>query len=83
MTTDTDNAIEIVVRDKGIGIPEKMHSKVFGKFFRIRNGDIHNVKGFGLGLSFVKTVIQSHRGSIDLLSKVNQGTEVRITLPQT
>ena len=45
-----------------------MKSKVFERFFRVQAGDVHNVKGFGLGLSFVKSVIQFHRGKVDLSS---------------
>lgn len=81
-TKDVGKEIEIDVIDKGIGIPSAMTRKVFEKFFRIPSGDVHNVKGFGLGLSFVKQVIRSHKGSIDLLSEVNHGTQVRVMLPK-
>lgn len=81
-TKDCATGIEINIADEGIGIAPGMRSKVFEKFFRVRAGDIHNVKGFGLGLSFVKNVIRSHRGQISLLSELNKGTEVRIVLPK-
>ena len=81
-TQDLGDRIEIGVADKGIGIPREIRSKVFDKFFRGQRGNVHNVKGFGLGLSFVKRVVESHRGEIDLLSEVNEGTEVRIVLPK-
>jgi two-component system phosphate regulon sensor histidine kinase PhoR len=58
-----------------------MRSKVFDKFFRVPSGNIHNVKGFGLGLSFVKDVILSHRGKINLVGELNKGTTVQIFLP--
>jgi len=80
-TKDCEKGIEIDIIDQGIGIASNMKSKVFEKFFRIRSGDVHNVNGFGLGLSFVKDVIRSHRGHIDLLSDLDKGTEVRIILP--
>jgi len=80
-TRDTENAIEIDIIDDGIGIAPNMKSKVFEKFFRVRSGDVHNVKGFGLGLSFVKNVIRLHRGQVSLFSELNRGTEVRIILP--
>ncbi|PZR31897.1 MAG: hypothetical protein DI538_20360 [Azospira oryzae] len=81
VTRDQRNGIEINIVDNGIGIAPDMKNKVFEKFFRIRSGDIHTVKGFGLGLSFVKEVVQFHRGKVDLLSELNKGTEVRILLP--
>ena len=81
-TMDHDEAVEIHIADKGIGIPEHVLGKVFQKFFRVQRGDVHNVKGFGLGLSFVKSVIQAHRGRVRLFSTENQGTEVRIILPK-
>lgn len=80
-TRDHGNGIAIEIEDNGIGISPDMRSRVFDKFFRVRSGNIHNVKGFGLGLSFVKSVIQSHRGKVNLLSEVNKGTEVQIFLP--
>jgi len=54
---------------------------VFEKFFRVSTGNVHTMKGFGLGLSLVKSVIKKHRGDVRLFSKLNQGTEVRIVLP--
>ena len=81
-TLDQGEAIEIRIVDKGIGIPEKLTAKVFEKFYRVHRGDVHNVKGFGLGLSFVRSVIQSHRGKVRLFSAEDQGTEVKIVLPK-
>ncbi len=81
-TQDTGKNIEIVIKDEGIGISPDSQSKVFEKFFRISTGNVHGVKGFGLGLSFVKSVIKKHRGYIQLFSKLNEGTEVRIILPK-
>jgi two-component system, OmpR family, phosphate regulon sensor histidine kinase PhoR len=81
-TQDHGNGIEIHVIDQGIGISSSMTKKVFEKFFRVSSGDVHNVKGFGLGLNFVKQVIRSHKGQVNLLSELDQGTEVRIILPK-
>jgi two-component system phosphate regulon sensor histidine kinase PhoR len=81
-TKNCNDGIEIDIVDTGIGIAANMKKKVFEKFFRVRAGDLHNVKGFGLGLSFVKSVIRSHHGQISLFSEVNKGTEVRILLPK-
>lgn len=81
-TSEHEKDIEIIILDEGIGISTGAKSKVFEKFFRVPTGNIHSVKGFGLGLSFVKTVIKKHRGYVRLLSRLNQGTEVRIILPK-
>ena len=81
-TTESKRGIEIEIADKGVGIPGKLHKKVFDKFFRVQNGNVHNVKGFGLGLSFVKSVIRLHRGDVKLFSSLNEGTEVKIILPK-
>lgn len=81
-TKDQTNGIEIEITDQGIGIPSNFLKKVFDKFFRVPSGDVHNVKGFGLGLNFVKSVIRSHQGEIKLFSELNKGTEVKIYLPK-
>jgi two-component system phosphate regulon sensor histidine kinase PhoR len=81
-TQDQGNGIEIRIVDNGIGISSSMTKKVFEKFFRVPSGDVHNAKGFGLGLNFVKQVIRTHKGRVDLMSELNQGTEVRIVLPK-
>lgn len=71
----------IKISDKGIGIAPKYHQKIFDKFFRVPTGNLHHVKGFGLGLTYLKSVIELHHGSIDLQSKKGQGTTFIITLP--
>ncbi|HYC84460.1 MAG TPA: HAMP domain-containing sensor histidine kinase [Chryseosolibacter sp.] len=80
-TKDAKKGIEIEIIDSGMGIEPRYQQKVFEKFFRIATGNVHNVKGFGLGLNFVRDVIQTHRGNIQLLSEPDRGTEVRIFLP--
>lgn len=80
-TRDSGKGIAIDIIDNGIGIAPQMKQKVFEKFFRVRSGDIH-VKGFGLGLSFVKSVVRSHHGEVSLISELDKGTDVRIFLPR-
>jgi two-component system phosphate regulon sensor histidine kinase PhoR len=64
-----------------MGIPSDMRERVFEKFFRLQRGNVHNVKGFGLGLNFVKSVVRSHQGQVRLSSTLNRGTQVKIILP--
>jgi two-component system phosphate regulon sensor histidine kinase PhoR len=71
----------ISVKDNGMGIAEKEQQKIFKKFYRSQNGNIHNVKGLGLGLYFVKKIIELHHGQIEVNSVEGIGTEFKITLP--
>lgn len=72
----------LVFSDHGIGIPAEYQHKVFEKFYRVPTGNIHNVKGFGLGLFYIKSICQAHGWKIDLASEVNVGTTITITIPQ-
>ncbi len=74
--------VQLTVTDKGIGIAEIYHKKIFDKFFRIPHGDTHNAKGYGLGLSYVAHVIRKHNGSIRVESHPGNGTTFIITLPK-
>ena len=71
----------VEVEDKGIGIPEKDQKKIFEKFFRVSAGNVHSVKGSGLGLSIVKYIIEAHKGEIRLSSTVGEGSKFKLMFP--
>ena len=76
--------LRISIADNGIGIPKAYHEKVFERFFRVpATGNRHDVKGYGLGLSYVADIIEQHGGQIDLAANAPQGTRFIITLPKT
>ena len=80
-TSRDDGVIILSVRDNGIGIEKKYLHKVFDKFYRVPTGDVHNVKGFGIGLNYVKNIIDNHKWKIDITSEYGAGTTFRIIIP--
>ncbi len=80
-TSNTEQNVLLEIRDKGIGIEKKYIQKIFDKFFRIPTGNIHNIRGFGLGLSYVKNIADSHKWDLNVKSTVNEGSRFVISIP--
>ncbi len=70
---------QLAVADDGIGIPKTYQSAIFDRFFRVPTGDLHPVKGFGLGLAYVRQVVERHGGRIQVASEPGEGSEFRLT----
>ena len=77
----SENRVHISVSDKGIGLSAAARRQVFDKFYRVEKGNVHNVKGFGLGLSYAKAVADAHQGEITVKSRLGKGSEFTLSLP--
>ena len=80
-TRNVSNGVEITVADKGIGMSKEAKKKIFEKFYRVHTGNLHDVKGFGLGLAYVKTMVTAHKGSVDVKTDPGKGSSFIIFLP--
>ena len=80
-TKSDEKYLCLKIKDNGPGIEKKYHKKIFKKFFRIPTGNVHNVKGFGLGLSYISSIVKSHKWKLKFSSELNLGSEFLIIIP--
>jgi two-component system phosphate regulon sensor histidine kinase PhoR len=81
--TETEAALQLTVTDNGMGIAPEYRSRIFEKFFRVPHGDVHNAKGYGLGLSYAAHVVEQHKGSIRVEGNDGGGSRFVVVLPKT
>lgn len=78
-TSNTDGMIQIHIKDNGIGMDKETQNHIFEKFYRAHTGNLHNVKGFGLGLTYVKNIVDAHSGKISVNSELGKGSTFTLT----
>jgi two-component system phosphate regulon sensor histidine kinase PhoR len=80
-TFNRDRGIVFSVADKGIGMTKAVQSKIFERFYRQSSGNVHDVKGFGLGLNYAKAIIEAHKGAVTVQSEPGKGSCFEVYLP--
>lgn len=80
-TENVKNSIVLTIDDNGIGMKKETLSRIFDKFYRAHTGNVHNVKGFGLGLNYTRKMVEAHHGSISVQSELGKGSQFTISIP--
>lgn len=81
VTKNTNSALLIEINDNGVGISEENQKKIFHRFYRVPTGNLHDIKGFGLGLNYVKSIVEAHKGKISVISEAGKGSTFKISIP--
>ena len=80
-TKNVDKSVAVIIKDNGIGIPKEFQGKIFETFYRVASGNVQNVRGFGIGLSYAKKIIEAHNGKISVTSEDGKGSQFEFILP--
>jgi len=80
-TSNNERGFVMAVSDRGIGMSKSVQSKIFERFYRQASGNVHDVKGFGLGLNYVRAIIDAHRGTVTVTSEPGKGSRFEVFLP--
>lgn len=80
-TRNRPDGVEIIFKDCGIGMSKAVLKHIFDKFYRVSTGNLHDIKGFGLGLSYVKAMMEAHKGQIDVKSELGKGSAFTLFFP--
>ena len=80
-TRNAGNGFQFEIEDNGLGISKEARKYIFDKFYRVPTGNLHDIKGFGLGLSYVQAIVTAHGGTIDLKSELGKGSTFIVSMP--
>ncbi len=82
-TSNSGNGLQIEIEDNGLGISKEARKYIFDKFYRVPTGNLHDIKGFGLGLSYVQAIVTAHGGTVDVKSELGKGSRFIVSMPFT
>jgi len=80
-TKTINSSLRIEIKDNGVGISEENQKKIFHRFYRVPTGNLHDIKGFGLGLNYVKSIVEAHKGKISIESEPGKGSTFKLSIP--
>ena len=80
-TRNTASGLAVTIQDNGIGMTREAQKQIFEKFYRVPTGNRHDVKGFGLGLNYVKTIVEAHGGTVSVKSEQSKGSTFEVMMP--